>query len=252
MKRPEKITITSFWLDWLLLPIMLGAGWLTLRWALADLNLAASLGTWGGALPAWIVSIPLMLCALGWIILGFGSLIREEYWEHRIWCAILILWSLCCLVGAAVIGFDFLQGNSDFGVAGILNLVGLVLTASMLYLPSRMKVPLGAKAVRFSRAWTTLLTVCVGCLLAGLLLGFPYNFPRFPLAIGALSFFGLGAMEVAFSTPAFPWLPRLYDMEMEQETFLAGLPKSNVWRIEGAVKLVAGIGTAATLIIASL
>ncbi len=39
---------------------------------------------------------------------------------------------------------------------------------------------------------------------------------------------------------------------MEQETFLAGLPKSNVWRIEGAVKLVAGIGTAAMLVIASL
>ena len=33
MKKPERITITSFWLDWLLLPIMLGAGWLTLRWA---------------------------------------------------------------------------------------------------------------------------------------------------------------------------------------------------------------------------
>jgi hypothetical protein len=34
--------------------------------------------------------------------------------------------------------------------------------------------------------------------------------------------------------------------------FLAGLPKSNVWRIEGVVKLVVGIGIAATLIIASL
>jgi hypothetical protein len=39
---------------------------------------------------------------------------------------------------------------------------------------------------------------------------------------------------------------------MEQETFLAGLPKSNVWRIEDAVKLVAGIGTAAMLVMASL
>lgn len=251
MKRPDRVTSTSFWLDWLLLPIMIGAGWLTLRWALADFDLAASLGTWHGTLPAWIVSIPLMLCALGWVTLGFGSLIREEYWEHRIWCAILILWSLCCLVGAAVIGFDFLQGNSDFGVAGVLNLVGLVLTALMLYLPSQMQVPLGAEAARFSRIWTALLTVCVGCLLAGLLLGFPYNFPRFPLAIGALSFFGLGALEITTSTPMFPWLPRLYDMEMEQEAFLAGLPKSNVWRIEGAVKLVVGIGTAATLIIAS-
>lgn len=79
-----------------------------------------------------------------------------------------------------------------------------------------------------------------------------YNFPRFPLGIGALSFFGLGALEITTSTPTFPWLPRLYDLEMEQETFLAGLPKSKVWRIEGAAKLVVGIGTAATLIISSL
>ncbi len=94
MKRPDRVTVTTFWFDWLLLPIMLGAGWLTLRWASADFDLAASPGTWGGTLPAWVVSIPLMLCAVGWVILGFGSLIREEYWEHRIWCAILILWSL--------------------------------------------------------------------------------------------------------------------------------------------------------------
>lgn len=252
MKKPERITITSFWLDWLLLPIMIGAGWLTLRWALADFDLAKSLRTWGGTLPACVVSIPLMLCALGWVILGFGSLIREEYYEHRIWVAILILWSLCCLVGAVIIGFNFLQGNSSLGVAGILNLTGLVLTALMLYLPSRMQVPLGDKAVRFSRIWTALLTVCAGCLLAGLLLGFPYSFPRFPLGIGALCFFGLGALEVTESMPALPWLPRLYDLDMEQEVFLAGLPKSSVWRIEGVVKLVVGIGIAATLIIASL
>lgn len=252
MKKPERITSTSFWLDWLLLPIMIGAGCLTLRWALADFERAARLSTGGGTLPAWVVSIPLMLCALGWVILGFGSLIREEYYEHRIWVAILILWSLCCLVGAAVIGFDFLQGNSDLGVAGVLNLAGLVLMALMLCLPSRMQVPLGDEAVRFSRIWTALLIICVGCLLAGLLLGFPYNFPRFPLGIGALCFFGLGALEVTESTPAWPWLPRLYDLEMEQEVFLAGLPKSSVWRIEGVVKLAVGIGIAATLIIASL
>ena len=47
MKKPDRITITTYWLDWLLLPIMLGAGWLTFRWAMADFNLASSLGAVG-------------------------------------------------------------------------------------------------------------------------------------------------------------------------------------------------------------
>jgi hypothetical protein len=251
MKKPDKVTITTFWLDWLLLPIMFGAGWLTLRWAMADFRLASSPGA-GAALPPWAVAVPLAVSAVGWVILGLGSLIREEYYEHRIWVVMLVVWSLSCLIGAVLIGLSFLRGDSSLGLTGILNLIGLVLMALMLSLLAFMEVPLGAKAVRFSRQWTVLLAACVGCLMAGVLLGFPYNFPRFPLGIGAFSFFGLGALEMAFSTPAFPWLPRLYDLEMEQETFLAGLPKSNVWRIEGLIKLVIGIGTAAMLIIASL
>jgi len=223
----------------------------TFRWALADLNLASNLGTDRIALPPWAVAVPLAVCAAGWVILGLGSLIREEYYEHRIWVAILTVWSLSCLIGAALIGVSFLQGDSSFGLSGILSLIGLVLTALMLSLPAFMEVLLGAEAVRFSRQWTVLLAACLGCLTAGTLLGFPYNFPRFPFGIGALFFFGLGALEVTTSTPTFPWLPRLYDLEMEQETFLAGLPKSNVWRVEGAVKLLVGIGAAAVLIIMS-
>jgi hypothetical protein len=252
VKKPAKITITTFWLDWLLLPIMLGAGWLTFHWALADFNLASSLGASATALPPWAVAVPLAVCAVGWVILGFGSLIRQEYYEHRIWIAILMVWSISCLIGAGLIGWSFLRGNSSFGLAGILNLIGLVLTGGMLSLPALMQVPLGAKAARFSRQWTVLLFASLGCLTAGTLLGFPYNFPRFPFGIGALFFFGLGALEVTSSTPTFPWLPRLYDLEMEQETFLAGLPRSNVWRVEGAVKLAVGIVAAAVLIIAVL
>jgi hypothetical protein len=44
----------------------------------------------------------------------------------------------------------------------------------------------------------------------------------------------------------------LYDLEMEQETFLAGLPRSNVWRLEGAAKLGIGVVAAAVLIITAL
>ncbi len=249
MKKPDRITITSFWLDWLLLPIMLGLGWLTFRWALADFHTACSPGTSGIPLPPWAVAVPLAVCAIGWVILGFGSLIRQEYYEHRIWVAILIVWSISCLIGAGLIGWSFLRGDSSFGLAGVLSLIGLVLTALMLSLPAFMEVPLGVKAARFSRQWTVLLAACLGCLTAGIGLGFPYSFPRFPFGIGALFFFGLGALEAATSTPTFPWLPRLYDFDLEQDDFLAGLPKSNVWRIKGMIKLLIGLGAAAILII---
>lgn len=52
MKRPDTFTITTFWMDWLLQPIVLGAVWLTARWALADVRLASGSGTWG-VVPAW-------------------------------------------------------------------------------------------------------------------------------------------------------------------------------------------------------
>ncbi|MGC9335801.1 MAG: hypothetical protein ACP5JJ_16765 [Anaerolineae bacterium] len=252
MKKPDRITITTYWLDWLLLPIMLGLAWLTFRWALADLRLASSPGAGGVPLPPWAVAAPLAVCAVGWMTLGFGSLIRQEYYEHRIWIAILVVWSLSCLVGAGLIGWSYLQGDGGLGLAGVLCLIGLVLTALMLSLPAFMEVPLGAEAVRFSRQWTVLLAVCLGCLTAGTLLGFPYNFPRFPFGIGVLFFFGLGALEAATSTPTFPWLPRLYDLDLEQDVFQAGLPKSNLWRVEGLIKLVVGLGAAVLLLIVSL
>jgi hypothetical protein len=252
MKKPDRITVTTFWLDWLLLPVMLGLSWLTFRWALADFRLASSPGAGEVPLSPWAVAVPLAVCAIGWVILGFGSLIRQEYYEHRIWIAVLVVWSLSCLIGAGLIGWGFLGGGSDLGLAGLLNLIGLVLTALMLSLPAFMEVPLGAQAARFSRQWTLLLAVCLGCLTAGTLLGFPYNFPRFPFGIGVLFFFGLGALEAATSTPTFPWLPRLYDLDLEQDVFLAGLPESSVWRIEGVIKLLLGIGAAVLLVIVSL
>jgi hypothetical protein len=246
------MTITTFWLDWLLLPIMLGLGWLTFRWALADFRLASSPSASGVPLPPWAVAAPLAVCAIGWVILGFGSLIRQEHYEHRTWIAILVVWALSCLIGAGLIGWSYVRGGSGLGLAGMLNLIGLVLTALMLSLPALMEVPLGAQAIRFSRQWTALLAVCLGCLTAGMLLGFPYNFPRFPFGIGVLFFFGLGALEATTSMPTFPWLPRLYDLDLEQDEFLAGLPRSNVWRIEGVIKLLIGLGATVLLVIVSL
>jgi hypothetical protein len=41
-------TITTFWRDWLLQPVVLEAAWLTARWGLRDMQRAGSLGGWGG------------------------------------------------------------------------------------------------------------------------------------------------------------------------------------------------------------
>lgn len=36
MSGTDTITITTFWVDWLLFPLVLAGAWLTVRWALAD------------------------------------------------------------------------------------------------------------------------------------------------------------------------------------------------------------------------
>jgi len=48
--RPDTFTITTFWLDWLLMPIMLAGAWLTTRWALADSRQASDLEVGGDLL----------------------------------------------------------------------------------------------------------------------------------------------------------------------------------------------------------
>lgn len=250
MKRPDTFTITTFWMDWLLLPIVLGAAWLTLRWALADMRQASNLGTWG-AIPAWVVAVPLFVTAAGWLIVGVGMLIKEEYWEFRFISSGLIIWAVCCLIGAGLILLDFLRKGSDFGVAGLLNFIGLVLMGLTIVLPARVDhSPIG-KVIRAARVWFVLLAVCVGCLLAGMLLGFPYNFPRFPLGIGAFFFFGLGLTEITFGKTSFPWLLRLFQLHIGGREYHDDSPESIAWRIEGVLKLLAGIGAAVILIIAS-
>ena len=114
-----------------------------------------------------MVSIPLIISAAGWVILGFASLIKEEYWELRIWCGMLFVWSLCSFIGAWLIFVHFLKGTEKLGIAGILNLIGLVLMPLILCLPAIMNIPYGTEASRFSHMWTILLFVCLGCLLGG-------------------------------------------------------------------------------------
>jgi len=83
--KPGTFTITTFWLDWLLMPIMLAGARLTVRWALADSRQASDLKVGEESfVPTWAYSIPLFVTAAAWVIAGFGALIKEDYWEMRV------------------------------------------------------------------------------------------------------------------------------------------------------------------------
>ena len=49
--KPDTFTITTFWVDWAIMPLMLGAAWLTLSWGLADWRKASQLEAGGETLP---------------------------------------------------------------------------------------------------------------------------------------------------------------------------------------------------------
>jgi hypothetical protein len=251
MEKPAVITITTFWLDWLLLPILLTLGWLTLRWALGDYRKASKLREENvETLPAWTISFPLMVCAAGWVVLGFASLIKQEYWEHRVWCIVLAVWSFCAFIGAVLILINLAKRRSSFCSGGVLNFIGLLLIPITICVPAFMEIPTGTKVSVLSHLWTALSVICVGCLLCGMIGGFPYNFPRFALAIGILIFIGLGGIELDSGRSAFPWFSRIWDLQLEQAEFEAGLTEpTTVWRIIGVVKLILGIGLGVLLIL---
>lgn len=111
MERPDMITLTTFWLDWALLPILFFLAWQTLRWAIKDFRMASKFMEKTQGLPAWSVSLPMIVCAFGWIGLGLASLIREEYYEHRVWCMMLVLPVLLFLFG--IKSFLLLKNKSE-------------------------------------------------------------------------------------------------------------------------------------------
>jgi hypothetical protein len=249
--RPDTFTITTFWLDWLLVPVLLVGAWLTARWALADSRQASKLEAEGESfIPAWAFSIPLFVAAAAWVIAGLGTLIREDYWEMRVIFGAFVLWTLCCSLGAGLLLLGLLRKGRGFGFVGILNLVGLALMSLLMVLPALIDHSSPAHVTLFGHLWFLLLAVCVGLLMGGMLLGFPYKFPRFPLGLGVLFLVGWGLSEIAFSQASFPWLVRIWKLRLGLE-YIDAFPTSAGWQIVGAVKVLAGIGTVLILAIAS-
>ncbi len=201
-------------------------------------------------MPAWAFSIPLFIAAAAWVIAGFGTLIKEDYWEMRVIFGAFALWTLCCIVGAALLFLGFLRKGRGFGIAGILNLIGLALMSLLMVLPGLIDHSSPANVTLVGHVWFLLLAVSMGLLTGGTLLGFPYKFPRFPLGLGVLFLIGWGLSEIAFSQASFPWLIRIWKLRLGLE-YLDAFPISIGWQIAGAVKVLVGIGTVVILIIAS-
>lgn len=251
MMRPDTFTITTFWLDWLFLPLTLVMAWLTVRWAVADSRQASNLEAGSEAsIPAWSFSIPLFVVAAGWMIVGLGMLIREDYWEMRVIFIVFVLWTLGCIMGAGLLLLMFLRRDSGFGTAGILNLIGLVLMSVLMAFPALIDHSSPASVIQFAQLWFLVLAICVGLLMAGIFLGFPYRFPRFPIWLGAMFFIGLGLAEITFSKAAFPWLIRIWKLHLGLE-YIDAFPVSAGWQIVGLVKVLVGIGIVAMFIIVS-
>jgi len=242
MKKPDHVTITTFWLDWVLLPVTFVVGVVTMRWAFRDYNVAKKLLSKEKSIPPFLYSLPLIITSLAWFIVGPASLIKDEYYEHRIWCGVLALWACACLIGAIVATVNMLMFPKKHVFSAATHTVGLLLVGFSLMFPALIDVPLGHDAVIFSVVWNIIMITCGICFVVGEFKGYPYLFPRIGLAIVLLFFFSAAALEIPISQPVAPWFARLWDFQMSQGTFESGLPTSIWWRIDGLINLVIGSG----------
>ena len=247
--RPDTFTITSFWLDWLLMPIMFAGAWFTVRWALTD-SRQASESKMKSALPHWIFSIPLFIAATAWVIAGFGALIKEDYWEMRVIFIAFLLWTLCCIAGSILSLFSILHKGKSHSTAGTLNLIGLALMSLLMILPGLINPSSPANVTLIGHLWFALLAVSAGLLTVGMRMGFPYKFPRFPLGLAGFFLIGWGLSEIAFRQASFPWLVRIWNLHLGLE-YLDAFTLSSRWQILGAVKLLVGTGTLLMLLMSS-
>ena len=249
--RPDTFTITTFWLDWLLMPLLLAGAWLTAGWALADSKQVSDLAAKEESpTPSWAVSIPLFIAAAAWVIAGLGTLIKEDYWEMRVILAAFVLWTTCCFAGAVLLFVSLLRKGRAFGIPGILNLIGLALMSLLMVLPGLIDHSSPVRVTLVGHLWYLLLTVSVGLLTTGALLGFPFRFPRFPLGLGVLFLLGWGLSEITFRQASFPWMVRIWRPGLGLE-YLDSFPTSSAWQVVGAVKVLAGIAATTVLAIGS-
>jgi len=242
MKKPDKISVTTYWLDWILLPFMLGLAYLFCRWALLDYNLAYSTFNLGKIL-SLVVSIPLFIIALTFFIVGFASLIKEEYYELRVWRAVLFIWTLYSIFAGVITLWIYFIAK-DIGLFNaVFVTLGFLIVAFVIGFPAFIKMLKGGEINIFSHLWTVLIFLSSLFLGIGVYTGFPFMYVKFGLGFSLLFFFATGCMEAVSKQPVFPWFPRIWKVEEfgKMEEFISSLPKSLIWRIMGIVKLLVSI-----------
>ncbi len=143
-----------------------------------------------------------------------------------------------------------LRKGKDLGAVGILNQSGLALMSLLMILPGVIDHPSPTNITVIGHIWFVLLAVSVALLTAGMLLGFPYKFPRFAWGLGVLFLVGWGLSEVTFRQASFPWLVRMWRLNLGRG-YLDAFLLSDGWQIAGVIKFLMGLGTIAILVIAS-
>ena len=120
----------------------------------------------------------------------------------------------------------------------------------LMILPGLINPSSPANVTIVGHLWFVLLAVSVGLLTGGILLGFPYKFPRFPLGLGGFFLLGWGLSEMAFCQASFPWLVRIWKLHLGLQ-YLDAFPLSDSWQIAGAIKFLGGVCALVILVIAS-
>lgn len=242
MKKPDKVSITTYWLDWILLPFMLGLAYLFCRWAVLDYNLASNTLNLGKIF-SLIATIPLFIIAVTFFIVAFASLIKEEYYELRIWRAVLFIWTVYSFfAGTITLWIYFIVKDINLFKAIFVTL-GFLIIAFVIGFPALIKMLKGRKINIFSHLWTILIFLSSLFLGIGVYAGFPFMYVKFGLGFSLLFFFASGCIEAVSKQPVFPWFPRVWKVEEfgKMEEFIGSLPKRFIWRIIGIIKLLVSV-----------
>lgn len=237
-------TITTFWLDWLLVPFVIIGAYFILKWAKKDFRHKRDSSD---IFPSLFYSFPLIFIAIGWLITGFAMLIKEDYWEMKVFSFVFLMWTIGCIIGTLLLIPKIFRktrgGNKPLFEIGSIGLLSLLMLTPLI-IPDN----LFAIIDYFSHIWFLFLILSTLLSLKVMLIRSPYMFSRFPFVLGNFFLIGWGISEITFQQNSFPWLIRIWKPELNLE-YLDNFPHSQVWIIFGTLKLLISLAILITYII---
>lgn len=246
-----KRIFTTFWLDWAMLPIMLGIGWATYGWSRSDVLTAQNVISGTEGYPSWLAGLPLLLSSVSFVVMGFGMLLRNELWEHRLLNIGQVLLIIGSIVGLLFILYGSVVKAFPFQLPEQLTVLGLLVLSCVLVWPAFLDPNQKEKITAHGRIWLIVFVIGVALLAAGTIHGFPFLFPRFGLGVGSIYLIGLGMTEIMFKKPAFAWMVTLWRVDLGRE-YVLNYPASSYSQAEGWVKTIVGLGAGAILVLVAL